>query len=752
MARRRQPRRARNGNPIVFLGHGKLEAASREGGGESAQHPVLGPTLGKANVRHRHPGFTEKGSDIPKERLSRERGRDLLAVVGIEKDEVVPPVVVGSRVRDELPRILCEHTKPTPLAEVEMVASDLHDDRIDLDHVDRRLRELRLQETRIRAPAEADEQDAIETLGQDRSDRRDAQVDRREIARPSAVDDRLIDSAHPTEAEVSVATVVDHEELAERALRPVHDGSRRARRSIVLIAHLLGLPSNAPGRSPGPIHVERSISMVRALRLLLVLTLSGSSARAAAEAPFERRDLRTQHAIVQDPVAVRFGSGGARHLLVVTSPDRKRVFAELFALDDGGAPGPKPVWLDLPSDVVAFDVAEIDAEGREALFFLTPRAILRFDPASGALREERRVESVYRRPVPGRLLPIDFMRDQSDGDAPLVVVPDFDGLRAGTSVLPITPRTHHQEGGTSYHPEDVHLADLDLDGTDDLYLIADDSLHVFAGKDAGFSTTPSQRPLGLDVAPDLPPEQLGDRDQSEVTTRKVIVIDDFDDDGLVDLLVESTRRSGVLERETTHELHQGRKGPSGVTYSGESLTTIKGDAPLGGVRTADIDGDGRLDLAAGSIDIGIGTIVSALLTGSVDFDVRFFRLTEDGYPEDPNHVHEARIEFDLSKGSASIPVLVLADVDGDGDQDLIVREDPDELLVFPANGSAELFDDDSRSMSIPLPENGQLIRRATLNGDSADDLIVRYEGLAGEEARRTVSLLLGRPSAEATTD
>lgn len=482
--------------------------------------------------------------------------------------------------------------------------------------------------------------------------------------------------------------------------------------------------------------------MLPRLALLLFVVFEASGTR-AAEAPFEVREIRTEHPVVQDPVPTRLGPGGSRHLLVVTSPDDAQIVVELFAPDETGSPSTTGRRLVLPPDVVAFDVARVDDDGREALFFLTPKAVLRFDPATGGLRDVRRVTSIYRRPVPGRLLEVDFMRDR-DGAEPLLVLPDFESVQVGSTTLPVAAQAHHREGSTIYRPVEIHLADVTLDGTDDIFLLDDDTLRIFAGTKGSFSTSPTSRRLGLDVTTNRRPEELGDRDQSKVTTRRVIAWEDFDGDGKTDLMIESARRSGVFERETEHELHLGVESPDGLAYATEPSTTIRGDAPLGGLRTADIDGDGRLDVTAGSIDVGIGTIVSALLTGSVDVDVRFFRLGSEGYPDEPNVVREARIEFDLSEGSASIPVLVLADVDGDGDLDLIVREDENELLVYPANGTDELFDEDAISMPVRLPQNGQLVRRARLNGDDADDLVMYYERLSGAEAQRTVTLLLGR--------
>ena len=290
---------------------------------------------------------------------------------------------------------------------------------------------------------------------------------------------------------------------------------------------------------------------------LLALLLIGRPALAETEPPFERTELRTEHPIVQDTVALRLGEGNGRHLLVVTSPDDESVRVELFPPSKGGAPGMTPARLELPADVVAFDTADLGPDGPQALYFLTPRAVLRFEPADGSLREITQVQSIYRRPVPGRLLPVDFMRDGGDRKPPLLLLPDFDAMRAGTSRLPIAPRTSH-EAGPAYRPADVRLADLDLDGTEDVFLISDDALHIFHGTGTGFSGVAVVRPLGLGVGPELREDQLGNLDQSDLTTRRVIAIEDFDADGLVDLLIESTRRRRCPGR--AHRPEERRRG------------------------------------------------------------------------------------------------------------------------------------------------------------------------------------------------
>ena len=466
---------------------------------------------------------------------------------------------------------------------------------------------------------------------------------------------------------------------------------------------------------------------------------------AHAEDALERRRLRTVHPIVEAPVTI--GDDSARWLVVVTSPDGRRTGLEVFSPGEDGVPTGPSQPLAVREPVVAIDVASIDGGKREALFLLTPASVLRWTGREEQPQRVRDIGSIFRAAPAGRIVALDFMRNATETSEPILLLADFDRLRAGDSELPVAPVTTHVDGGVHYAPAEVHLRDATLDGAPDLLRVVEDEIQVFPGTLGGFGARGSVRPLGLRLSAELSPDQLSDVDQSDVQTRRVVAVEDFDGDDVFDLLIEDTRRSGLLDRQTAHELHLGRRGDAGVTFAPRPDTVIRGDAPLGGIRTVDIDGDGQLDMAAGSIDVGLGTIVSALLTGTVDFDVHFYRMQDGSYPEEPNATREARIEFDLSEARASIPVLLLADVDGDGDRDLVMREDQNELLIFPSQAGPALFGDTPLRMTVPLPENGQLVQAADLNGDAAEDLVVRYEGRSGPDAKRNLTLLLGRSAA-----
>lgn len=130
-------------------------------------------------------------------------------MIRVEKHEVVPPCLVRRGVGNELRRIFGEHPKTTLLPKPEVVARELHHDRIDFDDVDRCLREPVLQKPRVRSATEADQEDPRETFHGHCTHGRHLQIHGGQLAGAATIHDRLVDAADPTEAEVAPAGVVD---------------------------------------------------------------------------------------------------------------------------------------------------------------------------------------------------------------------------------------------------------------------------------------------------------------------------------------------------------------------------------------------------------------------------------------------------------------------------------------------------------------------------------------------------------------
>ena len=136
------------------------------------------------------------------------------------------------------------------------------------------------------------------------------------------------------------------------------------------------------------------------------------------------------------------------------------------------------------------------------------------------------------------------------------------------------------------------------------------------------------------------------------------------------------------------------------------------------VCTGDIDGDGEIDAA---------------VAGGTTDDIMVLRGRGDG-----TWLRDERV-FPVEQGARA---LVCIDVNGDGRTDLAVGEGGKRLLIYPGNGSPEIFASDPVEVPVRLPGNGRdFVTAEDVDGNGADDVIIRYGRIDGAERRTTMEVL-----------
>jgi FG-GAP-like repeat len=470
---------------------------------------------------------------------------------------------------------------------------------------------------------------------------------------------------------------------------------------------------------------------------------------------FRSHELRLPHPVRQAAFVVPTAGGAERSLVVAgVMGDGTAMLSTFAPARDGSLPAEPTRSRRLADEVLALDA------DREALYLLTPGAVLRWDPDTDSFRTVAAVQSIFQVRPPNELIPVRFVRDvDGDGDSDLVV-PDFlgyqiflqaaDGTFTEASHLALRPIAHHQEYNKriTYRAIPLYFHDVDGDGKLDALAVRGESLLVFAANGEGHYAAPRELALGLGITESFLGDDVGDIDidHTDRTWKRVVQVRDFDGDGVIDLFAHRVRSTGLFDKAHSLELHRGALRDGSLEFSSQPPSRVESAVIVDDPSFHDIDGDGRLDFGTWSVDFGLTTILGWLVTGTIDLEVSFYRLGADGkYPPTPTRREEVEVAFDLKSGKPSVPPAFLADVNGDGRADLILGSGSGELKVFLGTGDERLFAKTPIVTPVELPGNGRdLVSAADVNGDGKDDLLIRYGAVDGAEKAKTMKVLIAR--------
>lgn len=491
----------------------------------------------------------------------------------------------------------------------------------------------------------------------------------------------------------------------------------------------------------------------RLLRGVLFLALMMVADASAEEEDFDVYELAVSHPVRQSVFAVKTPGGGGRSLVAAGMQDDGVARLSVYRLAADGKLSSKPARvITLPGDVLALDADD------DALYALTPRGVSRWNPEDDSFAPVAKAPSIFQLRA-RQLIPLSFLQDiDEDGDSD-IVLPDFTGYRlfyqeeggafAVGPVLEIPAVAHHQEYNhrITYRPVQVYFVDVDSDGQRDALAVRGGSMLLFSGRGPRAFAEGKTVPLGLGITERFLGDDVGgvDVDHTNQTWKRVVQVADFDGEGGVDLFTHTVESEGLFDKTHVLQLHPGTKG-KGVAFdssgAGRIPTHVVIDTPV----FSDVNGNGRLDFGTWTNDFGIGTIFGWLVSGTVDLEVSYYALGEDGtYPSEPSRREEVEVAFDLSSGKPTVPPWFLADVNGDGRPDLVLGEGEDKLRVFHGDGSPGLFEEDPRVTEVRLPGNGRdLVSPADVNGDGKTDVVLRYGRVDGDGLDEKMRVLMAR--------
>lgn len=443
--------------------------------------------------------------------------------------------------------------------------------------------------------------------------------------------------------------------------------------------------------------------------------------------------------------------GHAGLLILQTDDETEERFLSLFEATTADQ-WQRSFQVRLADDLQLFDVAKTPTG--EVIVGYANQALLNFDMTTRTFRAIAEIPSMFRGPVGEQFDRVKVMRDIDDDGYDDVALADFGGWQlalqgdaAGSFgepqlVGPEAQKTLASENQIYFRSQSIYGMDHDLDGRRDIAFWEEGVFSVHHQTPAGtFQRIATEVPTHLShVHDDYLSLSIGTEADNPDQRQGVLgAVDDLDGDGHADLIVFVLDGEGVFGRETSFEIHRGRPGEDGMLgFDVSPSSIISSDGIQFGNNRVDLDGDGRQEVLVASVDLGIGTIVRALLTRSVGLDLSIYRMNGDSYPDEPNLTRRVTATFDFSSGEIFVPAFIPADIDGDGHKDLLLQDGDDELKAYLGTGDDGLFADRPLQFDMLLPKGQDTITAADIDADGVDELILVFNKEGADRHVRTV--------------
>jgi hypothetical protein len=433
--------------------------------------------------------------------------------------------------------------------------------------------------------------------------------------------------------------------------------------------------------------------------------------------------------------------------------------------------------IELPTNTLFID--GFDGPNGEEVYFLANDGVYQVDLKSGAYHLISAVRHLYRYGNRASLVLQNFAKDINGDNIADFVLNDSDGIRVllsqakiqdivtpekpaqiasssgeptryipiqySNQLLPIIPKVRYFDQGADFDPREHYLLDINNDNILDFSAIINNELNVFRQTNGQFDESPKIIALPSTLTNETNARfGFGNgQDQSKLSIKRPFHLQDFNNDNLIDLVVLETASEGVFEKQNTYHIHYGRfdkdlyfidKPDGHISTLGQEFT----------IKFKDLNNDKLIDIYTTSVEIGFGKIVSALLSGEVDIDVRFFLQDNNNqFPIDPNIEKEAEMAFNLSSGSQSFPVIELADFNNDNLLDLLIQDDDDDLR-FVAGNVKKLFNSRSRDVDIPVPKDGGRVQVVDFNNDNHSDILISFGNNDKREKQQSIVILINK--------
>ncbi len=497
-------------------------------------------------------------------------------------------------------------------------------------------------------------------------------------------------------------------------------------------------------------------ALVLAALLAISPITEARSKRKAPKNPFETLALTINFKLTH-PIKVKNLSGKNKQVIAFGEDQNKKRILAVYKLNEAQDSIELLQQIEIPKHYLAFAFSQ--SAKNENLLFQTNQSVIQYNVEKNQFDHLIDSQSIYLNQSADFLAERSFTNDVNGDKLDDLVISNFNGLdifiqqangEYQSQKLQIKPNIQMNQTAVTYSDTEYFLADFNLDNKQDLAIAKENAIEYFIQSDTGlFNQTPQLLNLPFNTSArnwweirESDGEQMS---QTSLSHRKIDRIEDFDNDGLADLMVRYSQSEGVLDRANDYEIYFATNKNNRLSFSESPQNTIVADGTIGQISTVDIDNDKRKEILVSSFDIGVSQIIGALLSGSIDQDVYLFKMDENNrYSEDPDVEKEVELTFSLSSGRSGEPVVLLLDVNGDNRKDLLFSSGESRLKLYYGTSKKRTFVKRPARIKVPVPKQGKYVKSADINNDGKSDLIINYGRQDDEELTNQVKVLISK--------
>ena len=435
----------------------------------------------------------------------------------------------------------------------------------------------------------------------------------------------------------------------------------------------------------------------------------------------------------------------------------------VFAFDENN-------WKQRLDSIIRWDLRFVDTvkvASQDFIIAYRDGHLVWFTPGATKIEGQLRIDSSFQPPREQEIPHVDITHDLNGDGRDDIVLPARDGFWIATqsaqgkfnNPVKIARRTDlsslYGADGYRYRPwlaSRIHQADFNHDGGLDLIFWQDGAFHVHLQDHGGdFSSTVRRYPIqGLFTADD--PFTLA---TGQMTGTVLHSITDLNNDKTADLVIASLSGRSISKKRSSYHIHFGIRSPTDMTEFPRrpDLTFQADDHIYIALDLHDLNHDGQPELRFTSIPKdNLTNSLWKRLKGFMGDDIAL-RLTFYQHPFRPNqptttrsialdgfpsHREPGAVPLDLVLRGATHeqrkaqtiwprafnPTLLIGDLTGDGNDDLIISAHPRQLSITLGTSNFGLFSEKRQTIKIAMPHDGEYAWLTDLNQDGRQDILL----------------------------